>query len=95
VNINGLASRIRYLERRIKSGECDGCTRAAFAQVEERAENGRSTDQLCPECGNPNPRIPLWVLDEIVSDEEAMARAEKLVKDRFLKEHPDWYQPRN
>jgi hypothetical protein len=94
MNIKGLESRIRHLEQRIKGGECDACTRTALAGVREQAENGRSNEQPCLDCGNPNPRIPLWVLDEIASDEEAMERAEEVVKDRLLKEHPDWYQPR-
>jgi hypothetical protein len=94
MNLKKLESRIGYLERHIKGAECDGCTRTALAGVRERTENGRSNEQPCPDCGNPNPRIPLWVLDEIVSDEEAVARAEEVVNDRFLKEHPDWQQPR-
>ena len=82
-----LRSRIERLERRIKGSECDGCIRTALAEV-TGDKDPTSSRLSCPDCGNPNPKIPLWVIDELTSDEEAVARAEELVTASY-KEHPE------
>ncbi len=91
MNMKRLASRVKHLQLRIKSGECDGCIRTAMMQVAASSDSSLSAPSSCPEFGNPNPRILMWVIDEITSDEEQMVRVEKQIRDRNLKEHPEWW----
>ena len=82
-----LASRTERLERRTKGEECNGCTRTAIAEliasmaaIEERsgcADWSSSAPAPCPDCGNPNPQIPLRLIREILSDGEEKEPAEK------------------
>jgi hypothetical protein len=89
MHLKQLRSRIKRLERRSKGGECEACIRTALAEVTREKESTSTNNLICPDCGNPNPKIPLWVMDEIVANEEQMALAEERVKERFVREHPE------
>lgn len=99
MRFNGFKRRLDRLELRAKGGECEGCTRTALMELTAAAaarekhpdgdgDPGTIPSKPCPECGNPNPQIPMRVIDEIVADEEAMARAEQSLRDDFLRDHP-------
>ena len=76
MSLSGLRSRIKFLERQSDGAECEGCARTALANVGQKDSDCLS----CPECGNPNPRrVPLWVMDELMSDEERVEQLEQIL----------------
>jgi len=82
-------SRIERLRRCIKGGECEGCNRTAMAMM--MADTASITPELrrCPECGNPNVKIPLSMLDSLTegwSDEEMMLALERVCMENKLNE---------
>jgi hypothetical protein len=95
--LSGVRRRIERLERRIKGGECDGCTRTAIKNVEARAAARKERPDgnvdwssiqraPCPDCGNPNPRIPMWLYDKVTERMDRRLAAEKALRERDLKQ---------
>ncbi len=96
-SLTRLRSRFDRLERRAKGGECDGCTRTAMANVEARYAareelpdgriiRGSFQPAPCPDCGTPNPAVPMRIMDAFMSNTEAMERVDKILRARKEKE---------
>lgn len=66
MHLKQLRSRIERLEWRTKEGECSGCIRTAIALVTADKDSISTVPPRCPDCGNPNPKIPLWYIREIL-----------------------------
>lgn len=69
MNIKGLTSRIRRLEPRIKGAGCEACVRTALKQLVARRDPTITAPDRCPECDNPNPKIPIRVAHALVLGE--------------------------
>ena len=87
MDIKRLRSRIEHLEQRTNGGECGACARTAFEQMEVEGDPSLTAPTCCPDCGNPNPRIPLRVMDALVADEEKVRRLEKVLRERLRIKH--------
>jgi len=88
MNAKRLRTRIERLERRINGHECEACTRTAFEQVAARGDPNLVAPARCPDCGNPNPRIPMREVDALVADEQRLKELERMLSERWSKEHP-------
>ena len=83
-SLAGFRSRVRRLERRIKGAECDSCTKTALMRVAARADSTLVAPERCPECGNPNPRIPMRIIDELMERYERKEELERAARERKL-----------
>ena len=72
------------------------CTRTAIAHLMERmaarkkrpdheVDQSSISKPACPECGNPNPRIPMRVIDSLMENEERVSTLEGK-----LHQSPEW-----
>ncbi len=95
-----LKARIERLELQSKGGECDGCTQTAMLHLQSgiAARNEHPDCSIdwsaiprlpCPDCGNRLPKIPMRVLDAIMSNKERVAQAKKEVLARIQKEEQE------
>lgn len=96
---HGLLRRLDRLEQRATGGECVECTKTAIMNFLKRLAAKKkleivgisSFEQLpCPQCGNPNPKIPMRVIDALMANKERSARIDKELLERKLKAHPEW-----
>jgi hypothetical protein len=96
-SLTGLRSRIKRLDRRIKSTECEGCTQMVIADAAARydaqmerpdgnVDRASARPTPCPECGNPCPKIPWTIIDGLTERYDRMQKIDRDLRDRELEE---------
>jgi len=77
MSLKDIERRIERLEQRTKEhGECDGCNCTAARRMLIEVNDGRSISRdwsstdlaCCPSCGDPNPRMSIKFVREIMAD---------------------------
>jgi hypothetical protein len=88
MNVKRLRSRIERIDRHNKGDECAACTRTAFEQIAATNDPNLTAPEHCPDCGNPNPRIPLKEIDALLGDEAKVEELERILFEQFNKVWP-------